>query len=77
MLVVLLAVDAVVGMIIEPRLMGRELGLSPLAILVSLFLWGWLWGIPGMILSVPMMVILKIVCDNIPSLGFFRTLLSK
>ncbi len=77
MLVVLLAVDAVVGMIIEPRLMGRKLGLSPLAILVSLFLLGWLWGIPGMILAVPMMVILKIVCDNIPSLGFFHALLSK
>jgi AI-2 transport protein TqsA len=77
MLVVLLAVDAVVGMIIEPRLMGSRLGLSPLAILVSLFLWGWLWGIPGMILSVPIMVILKIISANIPSLRFFEVLLSK
>ena len=76
-LFVLVVFDAVIGMILEPRLMGRGLGLSPLAILLSLFFWGWLWGIPGMILSVPMMVILKIIADNVPSFKFMGALLSK
>ena len=76
-LIVLFAVDAVVGMIVEPRLMGHSLGLSPLAILFALFFWGWLWGIPGMILAVPILVVLKIVSANIPSLKFLEALLSK
>lgn len=77
MLVVLLVVDAFIGMVAEPKMMGTRLGLSPLAILFALFFWGWLWGIPGMILSVPMMVILKIVCANIPELKFMDVLLNK
>ena len=77
MLVVLFVVDAFIGMVAEPKMMGKGLGLSPLAILFALFFWGWLWGIPGMILSVPMMVILKIVCANIPELKFMEALLSK
>jgi len=77
MLVVLFVFDGVLGMAVEPRLMGKGLGLSPLGILFALFFWGWLWGIPGMILAVPMMVILKIVCANIPGLKFMSALLSK
>jgi AI-2 transport protein TqsA len=77
MLVVLFVFDGVLGMAIEPRLMGKGLGLSPLGILFALFFWGWLWGIPGMILAVPMMVILKIVCANVPGLKFMSALLSK
>jgi AI-2 transport protein TqsA len=75
-LIVLFAVDAVLT-VLEPKLMGQRLGLSPLAILFALFFWGWLWGIPGMILAVPIMVILKIVCGNFPSLKFVEVLMSK
>ena len=46
--------DLVLGNIIEPRIMGKGLGLSPLLVFFSLLFWGWLWGIPGMILSVPL-----------------------
>ena len=77
MLIVLTVVDGVVGMAVEPRMMGKGLGLSPLSILFALFFWGWLWGIPGMILAVPMMVILKIICGNFPGLRFVEALLSK
>jgi predicted PurR-regulated permease PerM len=47
------------------------LGLSPFLILVSLSIWGWIWGFVGMILAVPMMVVLKIVCENV---SFLRPL---
>jgi len=75
-LVVLFAVDTILA-VLEPKMMGQRLGLSPLAILFALFFWGWLWGIPGMILAVPIMVILKIICGNIPGLKFVEALLSK
>ncbi len=62
---VMLAVNMVLGNFVEPKVQGRNLGLSPFIIIVSLSVWGWLWGFLGMILAVPMMVILKIVCENI------------
>lgn len=75
-LVILTFVDAL-WLLVEPRLMGRGLGLSPLAILFFLFFWGWLWGIPGMILAVPLMSVLKIILSNFPSFKFVEALLSK
>ena len=68
--------DNIVSKFVEPKLMGRGLGLSPLAVLFSLFFWGWLWGIPGMILAVPITAIIKIVCGNVPALRFVESLLS-
>jgi predicted PurR-regulated permease PerM len=76
MLAILFVTDAIVGSIIEPRVMGTGLGLSPLAILIALFFWGWLWGVPGMILSVPIIVVMKIISSNIPSMRWFEALLS-
>lgn len=77
MLAILFVTDAITGMIIEPRIMGKGLGLSPLAILVALFFWGWMWGIPGMILAVPIMVVMKIIASNFPSMRWLEGLLSK
>lgn len=77
MLVVLFVTDGIIGMIVEPRMMGKQLGLSPLAILVALFFWGWLWGIPGMILAVPIIAVVKIIAENVPSLKLLEALLSK
>lgn len=74
---ILIFIQMVMGNLIEPRLMGEGLGLSPLVILFSLFFWGWLWGIPGMLLAVPIVAIIKIVCSNIPSLNFVAELMSK
>lgn len=62
---VMLAVNMILGNFVEPKVQGRNLGLSPFIIIISLSVWGWLWGFLGMILAVPMMVILKIVCENI------------
>ncbi|MBS1269630.1 MAG: putative transport protein YhhT [Gammaproteobacteria bacterium] len=54
----------VVGNVIEPKLMGSSLNLSPLVVLLSLALWGSLWGIPGMFLCVPIMVIFLIILSH-------------
>ena len=56
-----------IGYLVEPRLAGRRLDLSPLVIILSLAFWGSLWGIAGMILAVPLVVVMKIVLENIPA----------
>ena len=66
--VTMMLVQLIMGNIIDPRLQGKRLDLSPFLILVSLFFWGWLWGIIGMFLAVPLTAIIKITCQNIPFL---------
>ena len=58
--------QVVTGNVVEPRMMGRSLKLSPLVILVSLAVWGSLWGVIGMFLSVPITVIAMIVFAQFP-----------
>jgi predicted PurR-regulated permease PerM len=65
---IMLGTNMIIGNILEPKIMGDNLGLSPFVVLVSLVLWGWIWGFAGMILAVPMTVIIKILCENIPVL---------
>lgn len=65
---IMLIVNFVIGNIIEPKVQGDQLGLSPFIVLVSLLGWGWLWGFAGLILAVPMTVIVKIFCEHIPGL---------
>jgi AI-2 transport protein TqsA len=74
--VLLIAVQLIVGVIFEPRIAGQRLSVSPLLILLSLAFWGVLWGIVGMILAVPMLVIIKIILDNIKETRPLATLIS-
>lgn len=53
--------------LLEVKVQGEGLGLSPLLVFFSLIFWGWLWGIPGMVLAVPILAIIKIICFNIPA----------
>lgn len=76
-LAIVVLLDSVMGNFLEPRFMGKGLGLSPLVVIFSLIFWGWLWGIPGMVLSVPITASIKIVCANIPSLRPVAELMNK
>jgi len=76
-LLILTVIQQALGGFVEPKLMGEGLGLSPLVVLFSLFFWGWLWGILGMILAVPIAAMVKIICSNIPTLKFVGELMSK
>jgi len=62
---VLLTIHIVCASMIEPMLIGRAVGLSPIVILGALSVWGLLWGLPGMFLAVPLTVVVKIVLENI------------
>ncbi len=66
--VILLLIQMVMGNVIEPKIMGESLNLSPVVILLSLVFFGWLWGIVGALLSVPIAAAIKIFCENIEGL---------
>jgi len=59
-----LVAGTIVGNVIEPRVLGRAMGLSPLVVLLSMLFWGFVWGPAGALLSVPLMMVAKIVLAN-------------
>ena len=71
------AIQFVNGSVIDPMLMGRALRLSSFGIIISLAFWGAVWGIPGMFLSVPIMVMMLVVCSHVPALRPIAILLSR
>lgn len=64
-----LLVHVAEGQIATPMLLARRFTLNPVIVIIGLFFWYWLWGIPGALLSVPLLAIFKIVCDRISSLA--------
>ncbi len=73
----MISIEMVLGNIIDPRLQGVQLNISPFVILVSLAIWGYIWGIAGMFLSVPLTSIIQIICANVPSLKPVAIMLSE
>ncbi|WP_335915948.1 AI-2E family transporter [Shewanella algae] len=71
-----LATNMVMGNLVEPRFMGRGLGLSTLVVFLSLIFWGWLLGSVGMLLSVPLTMIVKIALESSQSGSWLAILLS-
>jgi predicted PurR-regulated permease PerM len=63
-LVLFFAINFIIGSIIEPRLMGRSLGLSSFVVFVSLIIWGWILGTVGMLIATPLTITLKIIFDS-------------
>ena len=72
----LTSVQIIMGNIIEPKFMSRGVNLSPLVIFTSLLVWGYIWGIAGVLLSVPIMSALNLICENISSLRPISVLIS-
>jgi len=68
-------VNTVFGNMVEPRLMGRSLGLSTLVVFVSLVFWGWVLGPVGMLLSIPLTMVMKIALETRPQSRWIATLL--
>ncbi|MFT5815697.1 MAG: AI-2 transport protein TqsA, partial [Psychroserpens sp.] len=71
-----LTINTVMGNVVEPRYLGRGLGLSTLVVFISLIFWGWLLGTVGMLLSVPLTMIIKIALENSKEGSWFAVLLS-
>jgi predicted PurR-regulated permease PerM len=62
---------------ITPVLLGRRFSLNPVVIFVSLIFWIWLWGVPGALLSVPILVSIKALSDRVPAMSAVSKLLSR
>jgi AI-2 transport protein TqsA len=71
----LMVFSMIIGNLIEPNALGRSLSVSPLIVLVSMFVWGWLLGPIGALLSVPLTLIAKIVLWNTSDLHWVAVLL--
>ena len=69
-------VQFIVGNVVEPAFMGKSLNLSSFMIVLSLTFWGMIWGIPGMLLSVPIMVMTAIICSRFEGLRSIAVVLS-
>jgi predicted PurR-regulated permease PerM len=57
--------------VLYPKVIGKRLQLNPLLVTIALLIWGWIWGALGLILAVPIMGVIKIVCDHVTSLRRF------
>ncbi|MDW4496675.1 AI-2E family transporter [Sulfitobacter sp. D35] len=75
-LAALSAAQFVVGNVLEPKLIGRQMNLSPFVVLVALAVWGTLWGVPGAILAVPMTSVIAIVLSEFEATRPIVTLLA-
>jgi AI-2 transport protein TqsA len=71
-----LSVNIILGSVLEPRILGRELNLSPLVIIISVVVWAGLWGVVGAFLAVPITSAIQIVMLNSPRLRPVAILLS-
>jgi predicted PurR-regulated permease PerM len=70
-----LALTILEGQLITPAVLGRRMALSPAIVFVSVIIWGWLWGIAGALMAVPIATSLKVICDHSPALGLFGSFL--
>lgn len=70
-------VQIVFGGVLEPIFMGRTFSLNLITVLIMLMLWGFIWGIPGLILAIPVTVFIKIILEQFPKTKFIATLMSR
>ena len=73
----IITIQLLIGNIVDPKIMGKRLNLSPLVLILSLVIWGSIWGVVGMFLCVPIMIIITIVLLQIPSTKKFAMLLTQ
>jgi len=66
---VALAITTIEGVFLTPHLLSRAASLNHVAIFVAIAFWSWAWGVPGMLLAVPMLMVMKAVCDHVEGLN--------
>lgn len=64
------------GQVITPWLVGKRLAMNTVAVFLTVVLWGWLWGIPGALIAVPVLVVFKVICENFEPLHTIGIFLS-
>jgi predicted PurR-regulated permease PerM len=72
-----LVITSLEGLLLTPWLTSRALRMNAVAIFVGLLFWGWVWNIWGMLLAVPMLMVIKTVCDHVEGLNPIGELLGE
>ncbi len=72
-----ICMTATEGNLVTPMILGRSMRLSPVAILVWLLIWGWMWGIPGALLAVPMLTSVKLITEQLPGWRWFAQVVGR
>jgi len=72
-----LGLSALIGVVLQTWLSGRSVRMNTVAVFISLMVWGWLWGLPGLLLATPLTVCIKVVCDHFPDLHWLSSLLDQ
>jgi predicted PurR-regulated permease PerM len=70
-----LLLTSIEAQFVTPYLLGKRLQLNIVAVFITVIFWGWLWGIPGALMAVPILVLVKVVCDHVAVLGTFGNFL--
>jgi predicted PurR-regulated permease PerM len=70
-----LVVTTIEGSLFTPIMFGRSVALNPVAVFLSFMFWGWLWGIPGMFLALPLLTIVKTIAESVDDLHVVAELL--
>lgn len=76
-IIVIIGVQVVMGGVLEPILMGRTFSVNVITVLIMLMFWGYLWGVPGMIMSIPITVFIKIILDQFPKAKIIANLMAR
>ncbi len=67
---VFLCITIVEGQLITPTILGQRMALSPIFVFLAVIVWGWLWGVAGALMAVPIVTGLKVICDHVPGLAW-------
>jgi predicted PurR-regulated permease PerM len=71
-----LGCNIIESQLITPSVLGRRLSLNPVVVFISVIFWGWLWGMPGAMMAVPLLIIVHVLCTNFPRLRFIAEFLT-
>lgn len=71
-----LGLTALEGQFVTPLVLGRRLQLNTVSVFLTVIVWSWLWSVPGALMAVPFLVLLKVVCDNVPGLSVLGNFLA-
>ncbi|WP_375261042.1 AI-2E family transporter [Palleronia sp.] len=72
---VYLTATSIEGQFVTPTILGKRLNMNTVSVFLTVVFWGWLWGIAGALMAVPFLVMVKVICDNVPSLRTFGSFL--